>query len=76
MRRATRGFIFCAAATLAMAPVQAHAEGYISPWVATNAGTGFNRDNLGGSFNNGRLGVGTQVGSMSGGILGAELDLG
>jgi hypothetical protein len=76
MRRAIRGVIFSAAATLALAPVQARGEGYISPWVATNAGTGFNRDNLGSSLNNGRLGVGTQVGSMSGGILGAELDLG
>ena len=76
MRRATKVLIFSAASALALSPVQAHAEGYISPWVATNAGTGFNGSNLGNSFNNGRVGVGTQVGSMGKGIIGAELDLG
>ena len=42
MRRATRVLIFSAAAALTFSPVQARAEGYISPWVAANAGTGFN----------------------------------
>jgi hypothetical protein len=76
MRGATKVLIFSAAAALALSPVQARAEGYISPWVATNAGTGFNGSNLGNSFNNGRVGVGTQVGAMGKGIIGAELDLG
>ena len=76
MRRASKVLLLAAAAALALAPVQARAEGYISPWVATNAGTGFNSNNLGNSFNNGRVGVGTQVGAMGKGILGAELDLG
>jgi len=61
---------------LAFSPVQARAEGYISPWVAANAGTGFNGNNLGRSFDNGRAGIGTQVGAMGKGIIGAELDLG
>jgi hypothetical protein len=76
MRQAMKLLLFAAAAALALAPVQARAEGYISPWVAANAGTGFNGTSPSMSFNNGRVGVGTQVGSMSGGILGAELDLG
>jgi Outer membrane protein beta-barrel domain len=76
MRRATKVLILTAAAALVLSPVQARAEGYISPWVATNAGTGFNGSNLGNSFNNGRVGVGTQVGAMGKGIIGAELDLG
>jgi hypothetical protein len=57
---------------LALSPVQARAEGYISPWVAANAGTGFD----GRSFDNGRAGIGTQVGAMGKGIIGAELDFG
>jgi outer membrane protein with beta-barrel domain len=76
MRRAAKILILSAAAALVLSPVQARAEGYISPWVATNAGTGFNGSNLGNSFNNGRVGVGTQVGAMGKGIIGAELDLG
>jgi Outer membrane protein beta-barrel domain len=76
MRRAGKVLILTAAAALAMSPVQARAEGYISPWVATNAGTGFDGNNLGRSFDNGRAGIGTQVGAMGKGIIGAELDLG
>jgi opacity protein-like surface antigen len=76
MRGATKILAAAAVAALALAPVQARAEGYISPWVATNAGTGFNSNNLSGSFDNGRIGFGTQVGAMGKGIIGGELDLG
>jgi Outer membrane protein beta-barrel domain len=76
MRRAVKVLILTAAATLVLSPAQARAEGYISPWVATNAGTGFDGNNLGRSFDNGRAGIGTQVGAMGKGIIGAELDLG
>ena len=76
MRRAVKVLILTAAAALALSPVQARAEGYISPWVAANAGTGFNGNNLGRSFDNGRAGIGTQVGAMGKGIIGAELDFG
>src|SRR3977135_3584901 len=76
MRRAVKLLLPAAVAALALAPVQARAEGYISPWVATNAGTGFNSSNLNNSFENGRIGFGTQVGAMGKGIIGGELDLG
>jgi opacity protein-like surface antigen len=76
MRRAAKVLILTAAAALVLSAAQARAEGYISPWVATNAGTGFDGNNLGRSFDNGRAGVGTQVGAMGKGIIGAELDLG
>src|SRR5437867_1068305 len=76
MRGAAKVLILTAVAALVLSPVQARAEGYISPWVAANAGTGFNGNNLGRSFDNGRAGIGTQVGAMGGGIFGAELDLG
>ena len=76
MRRAGKVLLLTAAAALAFSPVQARAEGYISPWVAANAGTGFDGNNLGRSFDNGRAGIGTQVGAMGKGIIGGELDFG
>src|SRR6266542_374906 len=67
MRRVFTALIVLATAALVLAPVQARAEGFISPWVGANAGS---------SFNNGRAGFGTQVGWMGAGIAGAELDFG
>ena len=66
MRRVFTAVIVLATAALVLAPAQARAEGYLSPWVAANAGS---------SFNNGRAGFGTQAGWMSEGIVGGELDL-
>lgn len=67
MRRALKGCVVLAAATLICAPAQARAEGYISPWVAANSGTG---------FDNGRAAVGLQAGAMGGGVIGGEVDFG
>jgi len=67
MRRVFTTVIVLATAALVLAPAPARAEGYVSPWVAANAGS---------SFNNGRAGVGTQAGWMSEGIIGGELDFG
>src|SRR5258708_21413028 len=52
MRRLIMSAIVATAA-LVLAPAQARAEGYVSPWVAANAGSG---------FDNGRAGFGTQAG--------------
>ena len=49
MRRALKGFVLTAVIAVVGAPALAQAEGYVSPWVAANAGTGL-RD-----FDNGRL---------------------
>jgi len=67
MRRALKGCVVLAAAALIYAPAQARAEGYISPWVAANSGTG---------FDNGRAAVGLQAGAMGGGVIGGEVDFG
>jgi opacity protein-like surface antigen len=67
MRRALKAFVVVAAAALICAPAQARAEGYISPWVGANSGTG---------FDNGRAGFGLNAGSMGGGVFGGELDFG
>ena len=67
MRGALKGLIFAAAAAIALAPTAAHAEGYFSPWADVQAGS---------NFNNGRAGLGFDVGGMGAGIIGAELDFG
>jgi opacity protein-like surface antigen len=67
MQRALKGFVIVAAAALIWAPVQARAEGYISPWVAANSGTG---------FDNGRAAVGLQAGAMGHGVIGGEVGFG
>jgi opacity protein-like surface antigen len=48
----------------------ARADGFVSPWVSVNGGSGF--DNL----DNGRAGFGVNAGWMGAGIIGGEVDLG
>ncbi len=67
MRRVLRFFVVTAVAALILAPAQARAEGYVSPWVAANSGTG---------FDNGRAGFGLQAGAMGAGVIGGEVDFG
>jgi opacity protein-like surface antigen len=70
MRRALKVFTLTAAIAAVCAPALAHAEGYVSPWVAANAGTRF------GDFDNGRAGFGVNAGGMGKGVIGGELDFG
>jgi hypothetical protein len=70
MRRALKVFTLTAAIAVVCAPALAHAEGYVSPWVAANGGTRF------GDFDNGRAGFGVNAGGMGDGIIGGELDFG
>ncbi len=67
MRRALYALVIVATAAITFAPTAAHAEGYVSPWASANAGSG---------FQNGRAGFGVNVGGMSGGIAGGEIDFG
>lgn len=67
MQRVLKGFVIVATAALIGAPAQARAEGYISPWVAANSGTG---------FDNGRAAVGLQAGAMGNGVIGGEVGFG
>ena len=75
MPRAVKAPVFTAAAALAFSPVQARAEGYISPWVAANAGTGFDGNNLGRSFDTAALASALKWARWQG-IIGGELDFG
>jgi len=70
MRRALKGFTRIAAIAVVCAPALAHADGYVSPWVAANAGTRF------GDFDNGRVGFGVNAGGMGKGVIGGELAFG
>src|SRR5881396_2896219 len=70
MRRVLKFLILTAALAVTLAPALAHAEGYVSPWVAANAGTRF------GDFDNGRAGFGVDAGGMGKGVIGGEIDFG
>jgi len=67
MRRALKAFILTAAIALIAAPIQAHAEGFVTPWVGTNWGS---------DISNGRAAFGVNAGGMGAGIIGGEVDFG
>src|SRR5437867_2732337 len=74
MRRALQACVVMATIGLVWAPAQARPDGYVSPWVAANAGAGFSNGNI--NFDNGRAGFGVNAGAMGGGIIGGEVDFG
>jgi hypothetical protein len=69
MRRALKAFILTAAVAFVAAPMQARAEGYVTPWVGANWGSGNNIDN-------GRAAFGVNAGGMGAGIVGGEIAFG
>jgi len=68
MRRVIKALLVVAAAALVYAPVDARAEGYVSPWAGVNF--------AGGGLDNGRGAFGVQAGGMGAGIIGGEVDFG
>ena len=69
MRRALKAFILTATLALVAAPMPARAEGFITPWVGANWGSGNNIDN-------GRAAFGVNAGGMGAGIIGGEVAFG
>jgi hypothetical protein len=67
MRRALKAFVMAAAVALVAAPIQARAEGFVTPWVGTNWGS---------DIANGRAAFGVNAGGMGAGIFGGEVDFG
>lgn len=67
MRGALKALILTAAVALVSAPLQARADGWVTPWVGTNWGS---------SINNGRSAFGVTAGGMGDGIIGGEVDFG
>jgi len=68
MRRAMKTVLAIATAALIYAPVDARADGYVSPWAGVNF--------AGGNLDNGRGAFGVQAGAMGAGIIGGEVDFG
>ena len=69
MRGAIKAFVLVAAVAAVSAPVPLRAEGYVTPWVGANWGSGNNIDN-------GRAAFGINAGAMGAGIIGGELGFG
>lgn len=67
MQRAVKTLILTGAMALVLAPIQARADMFISPWVGSAFGS---------SLHNGRTTVGVSAGGMGAGIIGGEVDLG
>jgi hypothetical protein len=69
MRRVMKALIVTGAMALVFAPIQARADGFVSPWIGTAFGAGSNIDN-------GRATFGVTAGAMGAGIVGGEVDFG
>jgi len=67
MRCVIKALIVATAIAAISAPVVARADGFVSPWVSANGGSG---------FDNGRAGFGVNAGGMGKGIVGGEVDFG
>ncbi len=69
MRRVVKTLIVTGAMALTFAPIQARADGFVSPWIGSAFGAGSNIDN-------GRTTFGVTAGAMGAGIVGGEVDFG
>lgn len=69
MRRVMKALIVTGAMALVFVPMQARADGFVSPWIGTSFGAGSNIDN-------GRTTFGVTAGAMGAGIVGGEVDFG
>ena len=67
MKRAIKSLILIAATALVLAPTQARADGWVTPWIGSAFGS---------SIDNGRGTFGVSAGGMGAGIIGGEVDFG
>jgi hypothetical protein len=67
MRRVLKVLLLSAVVALVWAPLDARADGYVSPWIGTQFGS---------NWNNGRAGFGVDAGYMGAGVIGGEFDFG
>jgi hypothetical protein len=67
MRQGIKALLVTGAMALVFAPIQARADGFVSPWI----GSAFGSD-----INNGRTTFGVTAGAMGAGIVGGEVDFG
>lgn len=78
MHRGLKLLIVASAAALVMAPMQARADGFVSPWIGSSFGSGDGiRNGVSGSeIKNGQATFGITAGGMGAGIIGGEVDFG
>jgi opacity protein-like surface antigen len=69
MRRAIKALLVAGVVALVLAPMQARADGFVSPWIGTSFGSGS-------SIDNGRTTFGVNAGAMGAGVIGGEVDFG
>ena len=67
MRRGLKTLILTGTIALVLTPIQALADGFVSPWVGSAFGS---------SIDNGRTTFGVNAGAMGAGIIGGEIDFG
>ena len=67
MKRAIKTLLLSAAAALVLAPMQARADGWVTPWIGSAFGS---------SIENGRGTFGVSAGGMGAGVVGGEVDFG
>src|ERR1700716_4152285 len=67
MKRVTKSLILAAAAAVVLAPMQARADGFVTPWVGSAFGS---------NIQNGQTTFGVSAGGMGAGIVGGEVDFG
>ena len=67
MPRGLKRLILTGTIALVLAPIQARADGFVSPWVGSAFGS---------SIDNGRTTFGVNAGSMGAGVIGGEIDFG
>jgi hypothetical protein len=71
MKKVIKTLVLTGAIALVLAPMQARADGFVTPWVGGAFGTGANT-----SVDNGRGTFGVSAGGMGAGIIGGEFDFG
>src|SRR4051812_20289804 len=67
MTRSIKSLILASAAAIVLAPMQARADGFVTPWVGSAFGS---------SIQNGQASIGVSAGGMGAGIIGGEADFG
>ena len=67
MKRVIKSLILAGAAAVVLAPMQARADGFVSPWVGSAFGS---------NIQNGQTTFGVSAGVMGAGIIGGEADFG
>ena len=67
MKGVIKSLIIASAAAVVLAPTQARADGFVTPWVGSAFGS---------NINNGQATIGVSAGGMGAGIIGGEMDFG